>query len=84
MTEQLEQAMAVFADIAAQRQRAVDHALYERLKADFVRQFPGATPAQYTDAMVRLARLCGVEGRDMNCGPGDVRQRRRHARRDCP
>jgi hypothetical protein len=33
---------------------------YERLKAAWIAAHPEATPAQYTAAMIEIARKCGV------------------------
>lgn len=33
---------------------------YECMKADWIAQNPDATPAEYTAAMIRIARRCGV------------------------
>ena len=37
-----------------------DYSRYAQLKAAWIYSHPDATPAQYTAAMVRLARECGV------------------------
>lgn len=37
-----------------------DYATYDRLKAEFVRLFPQASPQEYERAMHQLARMTGV------------------------
>lgn len=35
-------------------------ALYEHLKAAWIAEHPGATPAQYQDAIRAIAKKCGI------------------------
>jgi len=37
-----------------------DYARYERLKAEWINAHPEATPAEYTAAITRIARECGI------------------------
>jgi hypothetical protein len=37
-----------------------DFALYEKLKAEWVKAHPNATPDEYQAAMVAIAQRCGV------------------------
>lgn len=37
-----------------------DYRLYERLKGEFVRDFPEAAPAEYEQAMRAISRAAGV------------------------
>lgn len=52
--------MGLMTHLAAMRADRPCVALYERWKADFVRDCPDATPEQYAAAMQAIARAAGV------------------------
>lgn len=56
----VERFVALAAVIGAARADGPDWAAYERLKRDFVRQCPDATPDEYERAMQVIARAAGV------------------------
>lgn len=56
----VERFLAFVAGIAAVRHGGPDWPAYERLKRDFVRQCPDATPDEYERAMQVIARAAGV------------------------
>jgi len=37
-----------------------DYAQYERMKAEWVASHPNATPTEYTEAIRKIAKDCGV------------------------
>lgn len=56
----VERFLAFVAGIAAVRHGGPSWPTYERLKRDFVRQCPDATPDEYERAMQVIARAAGV------------------------
>ena len=52
--------MRLVASLAAMRNGAGRYDLYERLKGEFQRDVPDATPEQYEQAMPAIARAAGV------------------------
>lgn len=46
--------------VGAQRPMREDWACYERMKAEFIAAFPGASPEEYTEAMRTIAKAAGV------------------------
>lgn len=56
----VERFIALATVIHAWRPSEADWTLYERLKRDFVRQCPDATPDEYDSAMQAIARAAGV------------------------
>lgn len=61
MTDEiLERQLRVVRQIAAQRPAGPDYTAYERFKAEFQRDHPDVTPAEYTRAMRAIAAACGV------------------------
>lgn len=52
--------LALVRQMGAARRVDCDYRLYEVLKADFKRDFPNATPEEYTAAMSAIARACNV------------------------
>ena len=56
----VERFLAFVAVIHAGRHAGADWTLYERLKRDFVRQCPDATPDEYESAMQAIALAAGV------------------------
>ena len=52
--------LALVRQMGAARSVDCDYRLYEALKSDFKRDFPSATPEQYTEAMSAIARACNV------------------------
>lgn len=56
----VERFLAFVAVIHAGRHAGADWTLYERLKRDFVRQCPDATPDEYERVMRAVARAAGV------------------------
>lgn len=55
-----ERFLAFVAGIAAVRHGGPSWPTYERLKGDFLRQCPDATPDEYERAMQAIARAAGV------------------------
>ncbi len=55
-----QQFSALVASIAAARPDGPRWDVYERLKAEFNRTVPDATPAEYEQAMRTIARAAGV------------------------
>lgn len=56
----VERFVALASVIGAARADGPDWSAYERLKRDFVRQCPDATPDEYERAMQAIARAAGV------------------------
>lgn len=56
----VERFLAFVAGIAAVRHGGPSWPTYERLKGDFVRQCPDATPDEYESAMQAIALAAGV------------------------
>ena len=56
----VERFMSFLATVSASRDDGPSWALYERLKRDFVRQCPDATPQEYERVMRAVARAAGV------------------------
>lgn len=56
----VERFLALAAVIGAARADGPDWPAYERLKRDFVRQCPDATPDEYESAMRAIALAAGV------------------------
>lgn len=52
--------LALVRTMGAARRVDCDYRLYEEMKRQFQRDFPEASPEQYTAAMVALARACNV------------------------
>lgn len=52
--------LALVRPMGAARRVDCDYRLYEVLKADFKRDFPNATPEEYTEAMQAISRAAGV------------------------
>ena len=46
--------------IGSARSSDADYGLYERLKREFVKEFPAAAPEQYEAAVLCIARAAGV------------------------
>lgn len=55
-----ERFMSLVASLAASRPEGASWDVYERLKADFQRTVPNATPQQYEQATQAIARAAGV------------------------
>lgn len=56
----MERFLAFVAGIAAVRHGGPSWPMYERLKGDFLRQCPDATPQEYERVMRAVARAAGV------------------------
>jgi len=52
--------MALVRQMGAARRVDCDYRLYEALESDFKRDFPNATPEEYTAAMLAISRAAGV------------------------
>lgn len=52
--------LALVRTMGAARRVDCDYRLYERLKGEFVRDFPSASPAEYEQAMRAISRAAGV------------------------
>lgn len=55
-----ERYLASVRQIGVQRPMRADWACYERMKAEFVAAFPGATPSEYQRAMREIAKGLGI------------------------
>lgn len=55
-----ERYLASVRQIGVQRPMREDWACYERMKAEFIAAFPGATPSEYQRAMQTIAKAAGV------------------------
>ena len=52
--------MTLVRQMGAARRVDCDYRLYEALESDFKRDFPNATPEEYTAAMLAISRAAGV------------------------